>query len=289
MGRLRALWASGVGGKLLIGLGGLGIFVVVCCTGLLLITAIFRPATNTATTGSTPSAAAQAAPTASGSTEVPASTEAPTPLPEPTATPGPTNTPAPTATPVPTDLPTNTPEPTATPAPIVLEGSGQTVTDPFTPLSTANRVVASHQGRRNFALISYAPDGKSKLLINTIGNYQGVVLLATDQETYFEIDADGVWSLQIEPIVADEAAAQGATGSGDYVSGLFTPTKTGPVPYTFTHNGERNFAVYLHCAGGSDLVQNEIGAVENQAVARFREGPCLWEVQADGDWSLKPK
>ncbi len=73
------------------------------------------------------------------------------------------------------------------------------------------------------------------------------------------------------------------------MSGLFQPVQQGAVPYTFTHTGESNFAVYIRCAGGDDLVQNEIGAVENQAVVRFDESPCLWESKADGNWSVKPK
>lgn len=248
MQRIATLWNKGLVGKLTIGLLGL---VVVCC----IIGVIFSPSRGQRTQNQ-PTAVAGAAvqPVADQPTAAPAATEGPIATTAPTKTPEPTDTPAPTAT------PTEVPIPTPLPEPVRLEGNGQTATDPFTPPSTINRVVASHQGRRNFALKSYTPDGKSNLLINTIGNYQGIVLLATDQETFFEVDADGAWSLQVEPVAADEAAAQGVTGSGDYVSGLFAPAKTGPMPYAFTHTGERNFAVYLHCAGGSDLVQNEIGA-----------------------------
>lgn len=125
MERLRALWASGVGGKLLISLGGLGIFVVVCCTGLLVITAIFRPAANTATTGST--AVAQIDTAAPASTAVPALTNAPTPIPEPTNTPPPSMTPALPTAPQPTSvsaaLPTATVSPEARYLAIAQEGA----------------------------------------------------------------------------------------------------------------------------------------------------------------------
>lgn len=279
MQRLRAIWAGGWIGKVAIIGGGLVGVLVVCCAGTLILGALVSPSAPTAS--STPGTTAQA----NVATEVPAlaATDAPT------AIPAPTNTPDPTATPEPTAIPTEVPTPTPLPEPVVIKGSGQTVTDPFTPPSTVNRITASHQGRRNFALKAYTPDGKSDLLINTIGAYQGVVLLMTDQEIFFEVDADGAWSLQVEVITFDETAAQGAAGKGDYVSGLFMPATEGAIPYTFTHNGERNFAVFLHCAGGRELAQNEIGPVDNQAVVRFREGPCLWQVQADGEWSVKPK
>lgn len=288
MERLRALWASGVGGKLLISLGGLGIFVVVCCTGLLVITAIFRPATNTATTGSTPSAVAQAATAVSAATAAPASTEAPTPLPAPTATPELTNTPKPTATPAPTEPPTNTPEPTATPAPIVFEGSGQTVTDPFTPPSGIYRVSLTHDGSRNFIVHAFI-GGDEDSLVNVIGGYQGSRPLIGGKETYFEVRADGNWSIRLEPLGRDDAVAGGFSGTGDAVSELFTPAKQGAVPYNLTHTGERNFIVHLYCADGQDSVQNAIGPVSGSVVARFEGDPCFWEVRADGDWSLKPK
>jgi len=47
--------------------------------------------------------------------------------------------------------------------------------------------------------------------------------------------------------------------------------------------------VWLHCAGGDDLVANEIGPVSGETVVEFEQGPCLWEVQADGDWNVRPK
>lgn len=288
MERLRALWASGIGGKLLISLGGLGIFVVVCCTGLLVITAIFRPTTNTATASRTPSAVAQAATAAPASTAAPALTEAPTATPVPTATPGPTNTPKPTATPVPTEPPTNTPEPTATPTPIVFEGSGQTVTDPFTPPEGVYRVTLTHNGSRNFIVRSFI-GGNEEGVVNVIGSYQGARPIVGGRETYFEVRADGNWTIQVELLNRDDAAAQGLSGAGDTVSGFFVPAQQGVVPYNLKHTGERNFIVRLHCAGGTDPVENAIGAMDGSVVVRFSEPPCFWDVRADGEWSLMPR
>lgn len=72
------------------------------------------------------------------------------------------------------------------------------------------------------------------------------------------------------------------------MSPLFSPSAQGPRPYRFTHDGQANFIVWLHCAGGDDLGQNEIGPLDVTSVVRFAQGPCLWEVRADGNWSITP-
>lgn len=269
MQRITALWNRGLIGKLTISLLGL---VVVCC----ILGVIFRPSGQRQTGQPTAVAGAAVQPTAEQATAAPEATAGPTEPPAPTATPEPTDTPEPTATPTPA------------PEPIVIEGSGQTVTDPFTPPAGVYRVSFTHDGRRNFIVQAYAGDD-SDVLVNKIGAYDGTRPLIGGNEIYFEVNADGVWSIRVEPMTFDETVASGAEGTGDHVTGLFTPAKEGAVPYTFTHSGERNFIVQLHCAGGSDFAQNVIGAADNEAVVRFRDAPCFWEVQADGDWSIRPK
>jgi hypothetical protein len=101
----------------------------------------------------------------------------------------------------------------------------------------------------------------------------------------FDIDADGAWSFLIEPIGIATSAS--FSGMGDSVSGLFTPPKSGP--WEISHDGKSNFVVWLHCAGGSDLIENEIGRVSGSRFVSFEDGPCLWEVNADGNWSLHPR
>lgn len=281
MQRIAALWNRGLVGKLTISLIGL---VVVCCALGAINNALNPEAARQRAErrAQTATAGAAAQPVADQPTNAPEATVGPTNTPEPTATPEPTDTPDPT------EAPTATPEPTPAPEPVVIEGSGQTVTDPFTPPSGVYRVTFTHNGRRNFIVQAYAGND-SDILVNTIGPYQGSRPLIGGSEVYFEVNADGAWSIRVEPIAFDEAVAQGTEGTGDHVTGLFTPAKEGAVPYTFTHTGERNFIVQLHCAGGSDSAQNEIGPADNEAVVRFREAPCFWEVRANGDWSIRPK
>lgn len=228
----------------------------------------------------TPSPQPTASPTlAPSATALPTNTAAPTATTGPTRTPAPTNTPAPTDTPVP---------PTATPAPVVLQGSEQAVTDPFSLPSPVSRIRFTHNGRRNFVVKVYNASGDDDLLVNTIGAYDGSRPVIGGGQLYLEIDADGEWTATVEPLGFDDASADGLEGAGDTASPLFTP-QLGAAPFTFTHQGARNFAVWLHCAGGDDLLQNQIGAFEGQAVVRFTEGPCFWEVEADGAWSIASK
>ena len=102
-----------------------------------------------------------------------------------------------------------------------------------------------------------------------------------------DIEADGAWTVHIEAIGQVQTAA--LSGTGDGVSGLFSRPTPNQGPWEFQHNGQSNFVVLLHCAGGTNLIQNEIGAVSGSRVVSFPNGPCYWEVEADGAWSLTPR
>ncbi len=170
------------------------------------------------------------------------------------------------------------------PAPIILEGFGQAATEQVTPPASISIATFIHTGSSNFAVTVFGGDSEG-LLINEIGPYQGSRPIFGGDPIIFDIDADGAWSVRIESIGTTDSVA--FAGSGDAVSGLFEPPPDGP--WEVSHDGESNFAVWLHCAGGTDLVQNEIGAVAGSTVVQFDEGPCMWEVEADGNWSLQPR
>lgn len=217
-------------------------------------------------------------------TSTPRPTHTPLPTQMPTETSTPTNTSAPTDTPAPTNTPAPTATSTSTPQPVTFNGTGQYATDPFTlpaPVSVAH---FTHSGSSNFIVEVYTGNEKD-LLINTIGAYDGYRPLVSLEQVSLNITADGGWSVQIDPIgVANTAAF---SGRGDAVSGLFDPPASGA--WEIAHNGKSNFIVFLHCAGGSRLIQNEIGPVTGSTIIQFAEGPCFWEVQADGAWSLSPR
>lgn len=168
--------------------------------------------------------------------------------------------------------------------PTVLQGCGQTATQPVS-LPTGVYVASfTHNGARNFIVKSFQGSNED-LLINKIGAYQGARPLGGGTPITFDIQADGAWTIRIEPI--GQAAAPAFSGMGDAVSGLFNPPPS--EAWEITHSGQRNFIVYLQCAGGRTLVQNQIGPVNGSPVVQLGRGPCFWEVQADGNWSLNPR
>jgi len=153
--------------------------------------------------------------------------------PSPTQTPMPPTPMPPTSTPVPS--PTATPKPSA----VVLEGVGQAATDPVSPPASICRAIFTHDGSSNF-IVKVFQGGSEELLINEIGPYQGQRPIVGEEPVVFDIDADGAWTMRVEPIGAQDAPA--FSGIGDAVSGLFSPP-SGPSPWSITHTGESNFVV----------------------------------------------
>lgn len=143
-----------------------------------------------------------------------------------------------------------------------------------------------HEGTRNFIVRAFpTAGGNPTLLVNTIGAYSGSRPLAGNTTLAFDIQADGPWTMTIAPI---GAGGDGPfSGRGDAVSNLFRAFRAGP--WQFTHTGARNFVVRLQCDGGAALIQNTIGAVDASGIVRPSGSACFWEVQADGEWSLRPR
>ena len=168
--------------------------------------------------------------------------------------------------------------------PVKLNGNGQTATNPITLPSSFSKATFQHSGKSNFAVWMYAGNEKD-LLINEIGAYNGSVLVISTDKVSFDIDADSSWNVTIEGIRKTSSAT--FSGKGDNVSGFFTPPKQGS--WQISHSGDSNFAVWYHCFGGSDLIVNEIGNFSGSTIISFDNGPCLWEVTADGSWNLSPR
>lgn len=205
------------------------------------------------------------------------STQAPTPttaVPTQTAAPP---TPAPTRTPAPTPPPT--------PSPIVLSGRGQTATDDITLRADPSRGTFTHDGRSNFVVYVYRGTQRS-LLINEIGSYRGERPLTGSAPFQLSIEADGPWTLSIQP---PECCATSAAyvGRGDAMSNQFNAS--GASAWQFEHDGSSNFVVYLHCRGSRQLIQNDIGRFSGSKIVVFGSQPCWWEVMADGNWSIRPR
>jgi len=111
----------------------------------------------------------------------------------------------PTAMPIPTDTPTATPRPTSTPSagPISISGSG----DSIESADTGGRPSIAHityTGGSNFVVRNYDASGERiKLLVNTIGAYDGTVgidLRDDEHTTRFGIESSGSWTIEVLPL-----------------------------------------------------------------------------------------
>jgi hypothetical protein len=190
--------------------------------------------------------------------------------------------------------PSPTPDPPAKPdivtfEPILITGNGDTTTEAIEiPIEYA---VASfkHDGRRNFIVTQY-DDGYNRVggLVNKIGVYSGDKFLDVSSANgiaVFEIRADGNWTIEIKALESTEEVT--FSGSGDAVSGVFISPPNGP--WTFTHDGERNFIVRIHATPRGRGVVNVIGKYEGSSIVDFGNEIAFWTVQADGNWSITPQ
>ncbi len=170
-------------------------------------------------------------------------------------------------------------------------GSGSDVTRRFTLPSTASTVSFEHSGESNIIVYAYGPNDEEELVVNEIGQSSGTDLLLVENKAgwFLGVEADGAWSIRIRPVEEGIAPISALRGTGTVVSDAFQPVEQGPIPYLFKHQGEGNFIVYLICEGGESLAANEIGHVDIASVVDFEEGPCLWQVEAEGEWSFQPR
>lgn len=228
--------------------------------------------------------------------------ELPAATPEPSQTAEPTDTPAPTATPEPsnTPAPTETPEPTATatpvPPPLTFSGSGATVTEDFAPPGQFLVIEGTHSGSENFIVHledAQTAERATSWGINEIGGYtgEGVAILSEGtRETYFEVEADGPWSLTVKTLIHLEVlgaeSSYSFSGTGAVVTPIFM-LEEGRANFELSHDGEENFIVHLYSEQGRVGLANEIGAISaRQLTERMGAGPHLIDIYADGAWTI---
>jgi len=188
--------------------------------------------------------------------------------------------------------PVTTPPPSTTPvqfAPITISGRGNSVTNVIKIPADYTIANLKHDGRSNFYIWVY--DGSHELislLVNTIGVYSGSSLLdvsRTNRDIILEVTADGNWTIEIVPFKAADTAA--FSGSGDMVSGLFRAPASGT--WIFTHDGRRNFIVWVYTSSGMRLAANEIGTYNGEKIINFGNDVAFWTVEADGNWTIRPR
>jgi hypothetical protein len=173
---------------------------------------------------------------------------------------------------------------------VAVEGHGTTTSDEITPQYGGGMtlgidvVTLTHDGRSSFIVTAVQGD-QSEVVASAIGSYRGQRPLVVQGPVSFQVTADGAWTLKVQPI--PNGAKPAFSGAGDAVSAYFTPP--GPTTWDVAHDGQTSFFVYAHCVGGSIVVEDKSGAVQDTAQIEFPRGPCFWEVRADGAWSLTPQ
>ncbi|MBA2311661.1 MAG: hypothetical protein H0V97_02550, partial [Actinobacteria bacterium] len=169
-------------------------------------------------------------------------------------------------------------------------GTGNSVPRYDIPEDAAAIAEISHSGGANFAV--WAVDGagqQTDLLVNTIGNYTGTVLFdesASSHTDAFDVEADGTWTITIKPVTEafEWDGSEVLTGSGDDVA-VLDPAPSGLKSTTLTHSGSGNFAIWAY-GPSTDLLVNEIGNFSGEVL--LAEGTFLFEITADGPWTIGP-
>ena len=142
----------------------------------------------------------------------------------------------------------------------------------------------THDGSSNFMVDSLTADGDPvDLVVNAIGDYNGVRLLDADRgvPAKLKIRADGRWKVTV--MVADKAAKWTGKASGKSDTILQVDPKDPEVRVRFTHKGRSNTTVLLYGAEPALLV-NEIGRYSGEM--SIPTGTEFIEVTGDGAWTL---
>lgn len=168
--------------------------------------------------------------------------------------------------------------------PVTVEGSGDNFVEFSTPGDDAAALEITHDGSSNFIVGSYTlSNERIDGLVNDIGSYEGTVpinFFTGEEVGFIEVQADGNWTMTATPLLGLEVLPGMASGSGDdvVVVSISSPA------VQITHNGESNFIVRAYTSEGTDGLVNEIGAYDG--TVRAPTGTVVFEVNADGDWSL---
>ena len=205
-----------------------------------------------------------------------------------TNTPKPTNTPRPTNTPKPTDTPRPSNTPTAIPEPVEYSGTGDDVIE-VNKNFEAGIAKITNQGRSNFAVTTYDPNGDYlDLLVNTIGNYSGtrpIEFMENETVSKIEINSNGAWTVTIYPLVKEYVRICDVPGTCRGQSDdLIWLSGDDPDTVKITNQGKSNFAVWSYGSSGTDLMVNEIG--DYSGTVLFEKGVFAIEVQSSGTWTI---
>jgi hypothetical protein len=130
-------------------------------------------------------------------------------------------------------------------------------------------------------------------LINEIGQYNGgaATSLRKGGAYLLRVDARSSYEITVEQPSRAPAATAGQrtfSGQGQQVTPIFT-LPGGRITVRMTHEGKGSFQVWLYDLEGGDVggrLASAIGAAAQTAVIEVLDGPHLFHVKADGDWTI---
>ena len=163
-----------------------------------------------------------------------------------------------------------------------VDGSGDDVVDLPQP-GTPCLMTISHNGSGNFAVHTVDSSGSNvDLLVNTIGDYSGMVTDYTDYESahMLSIKANGSWSVTFSPLADMAEVGNGVQHSGD---GVFFIEAASLTKLHLTNDGDSNFVVKGIGMSDSKLLVNEIGAYDGTVV--WSQPKSFLIVNSTGNWS----
>jgi hypothetical protein len=177
-----------------------------------------------------------------------------------------------------------------------LTGDGNQETDPMELKKGVYVVQTIHQSAGNIMVDVYDQDDSwLGIMVNETGGYNGYTVLTIDStgEYYFDIVADGPWSIALEQTVKSDTTRlmTSISGVGDSVSEYFLLTNGAK---TFKLNSgqqssEKNFIVYLLDEDGQEveILVNELTPGQYQSRINISEGVYMLRVEATGEWDIQ--
>jgi hypothetical protein len=169
-------------------------------------------------------------------------------------------------------------------------GSGPAIVALDLPPGGLHTVTLSHSGEGVFStrLLDTAGEFSRGLAIGS-GDFTGtypVELRAFGEPGAVDItDADGTWTILIEPLADAPLWPEQTSGSGADVLRVDPDADASQV--AVTHNGVANVFMWGHVEGDyEDLMVNEIG--EWSGEADLRPDTFVLEIDADGEWTVEP-
>jgi hypothetical protein len=174
--------------------------------------------------------------------------------------------------------------------PFTLEGNGSEVVEFGIPAGTVGIATITNDGEGAFSVSTVDAAGERReLLVSDIGTYSGTRLLdPAAPPVGFDVESDGFWSIEVQPISAARAwdgASRLSGGASDVV--LVQPPTAAELPVDVVYDGAGTFGVSTDSASGKAPLINEVGPY--RAVVQLPAGTSLIEIDSDAAWSITPQ